>query len=167
MGKKWFVPRCNVRYKTWTEKLSLFATPKEEDHLKAWREGDPAQRPSTAADRLLRETFWVKVCERIMESCLQRLCPRKCPTESCSGKRRSTNKVSGLSLQPDEEQEKKRKQPADRQCPTSSEQHCVTECSGYSYLVNTIFKTFIFAWPGSARVVHNYFFFVKCHLSPN
>lgn len=67
VGKECFVPRCDARYKTCTEKLSLFAMPKE-DHLKGWRDAIPRK------GRLLQPTDFV--CERDFESkCVSR--PRK------------------------------------------------------------------------------------------
>ncbi|KAH6926893.1 hypothetical protein HPB50_022662 [Hyalomma asiaticum] len=53
MGKKCFVPRCNSSYKSCSEKVSLFAAPKDSDRLKVWRHAIPRK------DRELQTTDFV------------------------------------------------------------------------------------------------------------
>ncbi|KAH7940880.1 hypothetical protein HPB49_007399 [Dermacentor silvarum] len=59
MGKKCFVPRCKPGYKTCTEKLSLFAAPREAHHLKISRHAIPRM------DCVLQSTDYV--CEKHCE----------------------------------------------------------------------------------------------------
>ncbi|KAH7959662.1 hypothetical protein HPB49_012844 [Dermacentor silvarum] len=59
MGKKCFVPRCKFAYKTCTEKVSLFAAPREADRLNIWLHAIPRK------DRVLGSTDYV--CEKHFE----------------------------------------------------------------------------------------------------
>ncbi|KAH8025230.1 hypothetical protein HPB51_005426 [Rhipicephalus microplus] len=59
MGKKCFAPRCNARYKSCTEKLSLFSAPRDEERLRVWRNAIPRK------DQILQSTD--HLCERHFE----------------------------------------------------------------------------------------------------
>ncbi|KAH6930919.1 hypothetical protein HPB50_020826 [Hyalomma asiaticum] len=59
MGKKCFVPGCSSGYKTCTEKVSIFAAPREADRLKIWSHAIPCK------DRVLQSTDYV--CEKHFE----------------------------------------------------------------------------------------------------
>ncbi|KAH7936994.1 hypothetical protein HPB49_006997 [Dermacentor silvarum] len=55
-----FAPRCKSDYKTCTEKVSLFAPPREADRLKIWRHAIPRK------DRVLQSTDYM--CARSTSS---------------------------------------------------------------------------------------------------
>ncbi|KAL3247510.1 hypothetical protein MRX96_056945 [Rhipicephalus microplus] len=50
MGKKCFAPRCKTGHKSYTDKLSLFSAPREEERLRVWRNAIPRK------DRILQST---------------------------------------------------------------------------------------------------------------
>ncbi|KAG0444062.1 hypothetical protein HPB47_014216, partial [Ixodes persulcatus] len=120
MGKTCFVPRCNAGYKTCAEKLSLFAAPKEDDRLKP---------TDFVCERHFETKFVSKSWEAVYNGHVLVSAPRK----ASQAKDAVPTKFPGCPSYMTKN-EKKRKGPADRQCPPATKRHRVTEeCSESSH----------------------------------